>query len=105
MATTLSTTTSKARKIHQDHGGQYFDFCIRHNSDKEQVIDLKEIHHLNMSEEEIKSIQKSIDNNWKILPGEKYIKQAAVDGGDFWVFKSKVEIYNIIDKYHLFRED
>jgi len=86
--TVIGQTTQKAKKSHFDDGSQYFNDDI-----------------IGITDEELKDIQKSKDNKWRIQPGEKYIRQAVVDGGDFWIFKCRVEIFNIISKYSLFEDD
>lgn len=105
MATSLSSVEHVARKLHIDNGSQYFDWCITRDQDKRIIVDMKEVKHLNMTINEIVSIQRSIDNGWRILPGEKYIRQTAVDDGNFWVYKTRSDIHEICCKYSLYQED
>jgi hypothetical protein len=85
MATVIGQTEQKAKKIHHDDGSQYFDYEI-----------------IGITEDEIKEIEHSKNNKWQILPGEVYVRQVVVDGGDFWVYKSRKYIFDITSKYRLF---
>jgi len=87
MAITLGQTEQKAKKTHFDDGSQYFDCEIS-----------------GLLEEEMKEIQHSKDNKWHIQIGELYVRQVIVDGSDFWVFKTRKAIFDILSKYRIFEE-
>lgn len=87
MAIVISQTQQRAKKEHSDDGDQYFD---------DEIIGI--------TLEELQQIQHSKNNGWRIKPGEIYIRQAVVECSDFYVFKCRKEIFDIISKYRLFEE-
>jgi hypothetical protein len=51
---------------------------------------------------ELRSIAKLKANNWKILPGQMYVRQYCEQDGLTYTFKSLPEILAICLKHHLF---
>jgi hypothetical protein len=105
MTTSLGQSEHIARKTHQDNGDQYFDFLTTRDENKRVIVDPKEAIYLKLSEDEIKTIQHSIDSKWVIGIGEVYVKQTSVDDGYFWTYKTRKEIHQICEKYSLYQED
>ena len=105
MPTALSTREHVARKTHTDNGSQYFDWLIIRDENKKLIIDPKEADYMKFTEQEVVDIQHSIDNKWRIQVGETYCKQASVDGGDFYVYKTRKAIHAICDKYNMYSDE
>lgn len=58
---------------------------------------------LQLTDNEKISVEKAKNNNWRIMPGEKYFYQVLICDG-FQTFKAIPEIINICFKYKLFQE-
>lgn len=54
---------------------------------------------------DLRKIVKMRQRNWKIQKGEKYLYQANVVWGDFFVFRANLEMHEICLKYDLYPED
>lgn len=53
---------------------------------------------------EWRAIIKARDNNWKIIPGQKYLKQFVSYEGSAYTFKAIPEIHAICLKYDYYQE-
>ena len=53
---------------------------------------------------EMREIIKAKRKGYKILKGEKYLKQVGIMDGDFYVYKAIPEIHDICIEHDLFRE-
>lgn len=51
---------------------------------------------------ELRAIATAKENNWKILKGQRYGRQAMVSDGEFYLFKFIPEIHEICVKYDLY---
>jgi len=78
----------------------------------------KKVHHCNASEfireyinqghftvSDYRQIVKAKRNNWRIMPGERYIRQVIVRDGDFYCFKAIPEMDALCWKYDLYGDD
>lgn len=92
MSTLLSESKPRARKDHDCSACEFLTVDDWWRSGKE------------FSFSELRSIVKAKENNWKIKKGEKYIRQALVQDGDFFQFKAIPEIDNICHKYNLYED-
>lgn len=54
---------------------------------------------------ELRSVVKARRNKWCITPGQTYIKQVSVSGGELYVFRAIPEIDKICHKYELYDYD
>ena len=59
----------------------------------------------NFTFSELRSIVNARNSGQRILPGERYLRSAVVNGyGDFFDFKARPEIHQICLKYNLYEE-
>ena len=49
-----------------------------------------------------RQIVKAKRNQWRIQPGQRYIKQFNTDGNDVWTFRAIPEIHDLCVKYDLY---
>lgn len=57
-----------------------------------------------MTISEWRSIVKAKRNKWKIVPGQKYIRQSQMQDGEFVCFKAIPEIDEICRKYDVYED-
>lgn len=95
----------KARKEHI----QSIDYCFENVTkwdyvNKISLLDEVSCKDIGMNWNEIQIIKQSLNNKWKIFPGEKYYTWSGVNSDWFWTIKVSIKIYDIINKYNLWPE-
>ena len=93
MTTVISERTHIAKKEHYADGSLWIS---------ESLSDLRAC--VKMTFSEWRAIAQLRANNWKILPGQKYMVQVGMFEGDFYHVKTTPEIHAICSKYDLYPE-
>jgi len=93
MSTVLSSKILTAKKVHQcDAYYFWISECI-HDIFSELTF------------KEKRAIARMKSQKGKIIPGQKYIRQANIFNGDFCKFKADIEMDNICHRLDLYTED
>lgn len=104
MHTVLTDKNVVARKDYTSVYRDNFDYLITKDEQGKNVVDLKEANSFGMTDEEIKTIQSAIDNNWRIKKGELHHYQFGVYDGETYSARAPFGIHEICCKYDLFEE-
>lgn len=90
MITWLSDTKPVARKTYRCMASEWIENVL---NDEEWTY------------AELRQLVKARRQNWQILPGQQYVKQVAVDNGEFYTFRAIPEMHALCLKYDLYEYD
>jgi len=91
----------------KDYISQYrdnFDYLVTKDENGKIIVDLKEAKSLYFTDDEIKTLQLAIDNEWKISKGEHHHCQTGIYDGEFYTARAPKGIHEICCKHQLFEE-
>lgn len=101
----MRKTEIVARKEHSDSCHDHLDFGLLIRVDGKETINVKEAEYLELSEEDIATIQSACDKGWKIIPGEKHVHVTGSYEGMRYSSRFSIAISDILDRYDLWYED